>query len=296
MHKEWVIKALRSGKHVLVEKPVATNVKDFQEMQNIANEEQRYLLDGTMFVHNPRTQHLLQYINDTESNEFGKVLRINSDFTFLGDDDFLSNNIRTQQDGDPLGCLGDLAWYSVRMALLVMKEVGYAPEKVQVTFFQLNSNGVPMDATGLVYFSSKEKDDNDSKGILSFHCSFLHPLRQRVEICGSNHQTITISDFVIPRKGSNSFELCSSKLTDCDIFMETSTRKIQSKNNIDASQETLMWRHLSQTSRAMEEASAGESSDLLLAAQEMSEMSQKTQVVILALIDSIREGGKEICL
>jgi len=290
MHKEWVIKALRSGKHVLVEKPVTTNMADFNEMYNLAREVQKYILDGTMFVHNPRTIDLMNYI---DSSAFGKVLRINSEFTIQGDDEFFSNNVRIKKDCDPLGCVGDLSWYSIRMALLVMKQVGHTARKVKMTSFRLNDSGVPIDAAGMVHFSPmKEEEGNEEYDeVLTFHCSFMQPLSQRVEICGSK-QTATITDFVIPRKGSDSYELRSQTLTDCDKFAEDS---IQTKTvgNCETVQEVYMWRHFSQTCRTMEISESTKASSKI---QEMAHMSYQTQLIVIALMDSIREEGREIYL
>src|SRR5690554_2398323 len=41
MHKEWTIKALRAGKHVLCEKPMALNIEECDEMLQAAEEEGR---------------------------------------------------------------------------------------------------------------------------------------------------------------------------------------------------------------------------------------------------------------
>jgi len=304
MHKEWVIKALHSGKHVLIEKPVTTNMADFKEMQELAQKLQKYLLDGTMFVHHPRTKTLLHHIKDTAV--FGKVLRINSDFTFLGGDDFFSNNVRIRNDCDPLGCVGDLSWYSIRMALLVMTQAGRTATKVKVTSFKLNASDVPIDVTGMVYFSPttneeerRNEEEEEYAGLLAFHCSFLQPLQQRVEIHGSK-QTATITDFVIPRKGSDSFELRSQALTDCDEFVEDTIETKTVVEDIKAAQEVYMWRHLSETCRIMElpksTKAASSDIDVLSVAQEMVCMSYQTQLIAIAVMDSIREEGREIHL
>ena len=92
LHKEYVIQALKAGKHVLVEKPVATSALEYQELIDTAKTCGKYLQDGTMFVHNPRFGHFLDTIGDED--KFGTVDRINSDFSFRGDEHFFKNDIR----------------------------------------------------------------------------------------------------------------------------------------------------------------------------------------------------------
>jgi len=148
--KEWVLRALACGKHVLVEKPVAVSTKDYQEMIHAAHQHNRFLLDGTMFAHHGRMQLILE---KCKQNELGKIQRIDSCFSFLGDESFFDNNIRCHKDMDPLGAIGDLGWYCVRFAVMVFGQVdNAAPTRVKVVDYTCNDQGVPMDATCLVKF------------------------------------------------------------------------------------------------------------------------------------------------
>ena len=141
-HHQWVIRAASAGKHILIEKPVALNHMEFEEMLNACNKYNVFMMDGTMFMHHNRIQSLKQYLNNNnnsndadnnnnyknihsnESNNCdnepycGGIKRINSSFSFPGDETFLINNIRVNVDADPLGALGDLGWYSVRMGVV----------------------------------------------------------------------------------------------------------------------------------------------------------------------------------
>jgi hypothetical protein len=117
LHKEWVIRALRSGKHVLVEKPVAVNYEDYVEMRQVAFTAKKFIMDGTMFVHNPRTDKFLHCV--TDETTFGDIDRIDFTFTFSGNPGFFENDIRVKVDGDPLGCLGDLVSDDTRAVALL---------------------------------------------------------------------------------------------------------------------------------------------------------------------------------
>jgi predicted dehydrogenase len=104
-HLEWVTKAAQAGKHILIEKPVAVNSLEFIEMLQVCQRHGVFLMDGTMFVHHPRTQLLRQTLRDPSS---GPLHRVQTCLTFPADENFFQNNIRTKVDADPLGAIGDL--------------------------------------------------------------------------------------------------------------------------------------------------------------------------------------------
>jgi len=53
LHKEWVIKALRAGKHVLCEKPLALNADDAREMFAEAKANNVILMEAYAYLHSP---------------------------------------------------------------------------------------------------------------------------------------------------------------------------------------------------------------------------------------------------
>ncbi|KAL3796605.1 hypothetical protein ACHAWO_010309 [Cyclotella atomus] len=97
LHYKYVISALKSGKHVLLEKPVANSADEYREMLKAAEENGRFLMDGTMFVHHPRTHSFIKSVPG--------ATRVHFNFTFDGDESFHQNDIRTKKDGDFMGLL-----------------------------------------------------------------------------------------------------------------------------------------------------------------------------------------------
>jgi D-xylose 1-dehydrogenase (NADP+, D-xylono-1,5-lactone-forming) len=63
-HKRWTIQALRAGKHVLCEKPLATNALDAAEMAAAAEASQRLLMEGYMYRFHPDTQAFVDDLTD----------------------------------------------------------------------------------------------------------------------------------------------------------------------------------------------------------------------------------------
>jgi predicted dehydrogenase len=164
--KDWVIKALKAGKHVVLEKPAALTAADYQEMLNVAYVNNKFLMDGTMFPHHPRTSKILDSLS-----EIGQVNRIQASFSFLAHQAFLDGtNIRARKDGDPHGCIGDLGWYCIRYALVVFGKLGSKVESAQVVDFEVNKHGVPIDATCVVKFQNVSTCTGS--GIIKYSCTF----------------------------------------------------------------------------------------------------------------------------
>ena len=157
LHEQYVANALSLNKHVLLEKPVAVSSTSYREMLSSASQNKKLLMDGTMFIHHPRTKQFITSISNPN--------RVTFNFTFDGtkdggrlDSNFFKNDIRQKKDGDFLGCVGDLGWYCVRMGLLVFSAGDASALKgmvtgAQVVRYQLNEEGVPYDADCLVYFT-----------------------------------------------------------------------------------------------------------------------------------------------
>ena len=117
-----------------------------------------------MFVHHPRTNDFVKSVPN--------ATRVHFNFTFDGGTNFHSNDIRTKKDGDFMGCIGDLGWYCTRMGLLVFSRAdgnnlhGLVTD-VQVTRFELNDEGVPIDAECLVYFTEVNKYGLEDEYLMS---------------------------------------------------------------------------------------------------------------------------------
>ncbi len=55
LHKEWTLKALHAGKHVLCEKPLAMSPEDAREFFELAEERQLHCFEGLMWREHPQT-------------------------------------------------------------------------------------------------------------------------------------------------------------------------------------------------------------------------------------------------
>jgi predicted dehydrogenase len=182
LHAEWTIRAAQAGKHVLCEKPLAASASEGREMIAACREHRVQLMDGTMWMHHPRTE-LMQA--ELTSGKLGPLRRVSAAFSanFLADAP--PDNIRFQRELAG-GALGDVGWYCVRAALWAFGEL---PERVQATarFFQ----EVDIDLSAWLWF----REDR----MAVFDCGFDTVWRKWFEVAGSLG-SLVCDDFVNPWK------------------------------------------------------------------------------------------------
>src|SRR5215471_8449873 len=216
VRKEWVIRAAEDGKHVICEKPCAPNETDLEEMLDSCLRQRVQFMDGVMFVHSQRFQRLRQELD--EKQRIGRIRRIDSAFSFFGGEEFFKDNIRAQSQLEPLGCLGDLGWYCIRLSLWVLN--WQMPRQVTGRLLSEakgagSPSNVPTEFSGELVF-----EDGVSAG---FYCSFVTTIQQWAIISGTEG-SIQISDFVLPFVGSElgiEFRRSDYRIEGCDFRMET---------------------------------------------------------------------------
>jgi predicted dehydrogenase len=77
LHAEWSIRAMRAGKHVLCEKPFASNATEAEQMAQVAVETGRVLSEAFAWVHHP----IAARVNEVIANgEIGAVQHIEGEF------------------------------------------------------------------------------------------------------------------------------------------------------------------------------------------------------------------------
>jgi predicted dehydrogenase len=164
-----------------------------------------------MFMHNPRLDRVRHTLNDETA--FGKIRRITSHFSFHSTEDFRQANIRSHATLEPLGCLGDLGWYCIRIALWTMN--WQLPREVSgrilsETCSDRSQGAVPFDFSGELLF-----DDCVSSG---FYCSFLTTYSNWVALTGTKGH-LRVPDFVLPKNSSQGALEINGVLSD-DLLMD----------------------------------------------------------------------------
>jgi predicted dehydrogenase len=234
LRKEWVLRAVAAGKHVLSEKPCAVSVADLREMIEACRKHRVQFMDGVMLMHSQRLPRLREILDDEQS--VGEVKRITSAFSFRGGPEFLSGNIRANPRLEPNGCLGDLGWYCIRFALWVMN--WEMPDEVTGRILS-RQGAVPTEFSGELFFKSGVS--------ASFYCSFITENQEWAIVSGTRGY-LEVPDFVLPFAG-NELELSVRKnefsKDGCDFRMQSHIRRVaipEHGNSHPNAQESNMFR------------------------------------------------------
>jgi predicted dehydrogenase len=277
VRKGWVLRAAAAGKHVLCEKPCAASAADLRDMLDACRENRVQFMDGVMFMHSRRLPLLRETLDDGRS--VGSVRRVTSQFSFLPPEDFLTANIRASSHLEPLGCLGDLGWYNVRLSLWVMSE--QLPQSVAGRLLAAHRQGagppVPMEFSGELFFAGGES--------ASFFCSYRAGNQQWATVSGTRGY-LHVPDFVVPFYGNEAgFEADAPAFrvrSCCDFGMESQRRRLavhEYSNGMPDAQEANMIRAFARvvTSGQLE--------------PRWGEQALATQRVLDALLRSARQDG-----
>ena len=145
LHKEWALKALAAGKHVLVEKPFALNAGEALTMATAARTADRHLAEAFMWRFHPRAVRIKQLVAD---GELGRIASIRAAFTFLAEQ--TPGNERLFSSAMGGGSLWDVGSYGVSLARWLLDE---EPERVSAQAIW-HENGVDTMFAGTLQFAS----------------------------------------------------------------------------------------------------------------------------------------------
>jgi len=177
-HGPWSIRAAEMGKHVLCEKPIASNADEAQKMADVFAKQGKLLMEAFMYPFHPQTVKVKAMV---DSGAIGQIRLMTANFTFFIDDE---DDIRLKKDMSG-GSLMDVGCYCVSVMRLM---TGEEPDKV----------------TALARFGQRSQVDELMVGTLSFPsgavghfgCSFRSPLNQNYEVQGSEGRILVERGFV----------------------------------------------------------------------------------------------------
>ena len=165
MHREWSIRSLEAGKHVICEKPFSKRPDDVEAAFDAAERTGRLLTEAFMYRHNPQTAKLVELVRE---GAVGELRVVRSAFSYSLYD---SENIRLRTDVDG-GSLMDVGCYCVSGSRLLAGE----PEAVSGQAY-IGPSGTDWVFTGAMRFPG------DVHAL--FDCGTCLPDRDELEAIGT---------------------------------------------------------------------------------------------------------------
>ena len=164
-HAELAIQAMRAGKDVFVEKPMALSISEAETMQKVANETGRILMVGHLLEYHPAVLKLRELIN---SEELGKINYIYSNRLNFG-------KVRIEENA-----LWSFAPHDVAV---ILRLLGQSPLEVSASGGAFLNKGIADVTVSNLLFS-----DNSRAHIF---VSWLHPFKeQRLVVVGDKKMAI----------------------------------------------------------------------------------------------------------
>jgi len=179
MHMDWTIAALRAGKHVLCEKPLAMTADDAQRMVDVAHETGLHLMEAFMYRQHPSWVAAVDLV---DSGRIGTLTAVQSWFSYYNDD---ATNIRNIVEYGG-GALFDIGCYTINLSRMVF---GGEPLHIQASVRRDRATGVDALVSAILDFDG---------GIASFTCAIRSESDQRVHIYGTKGRISIDIPFNIP--------------------------------------------------------------------------------------------------
>lgn len=155
LHYKWTLEALRHGKHVLCEKPLAPTSEQARDMFRTAEENHVLLMEAFAYQHSPYIQDIKRMI------EHGRIGELRYAEAALITSDYDHSNIRMRRETLG-GCTYDVGVYALSLLLRIF---GEEPEKIHASAC-LSEEGIDTYTTGILEYSGGKKAHFDCGMVL----------------------------------------------------------------------------------------------------------------------------------
>ena len=177
-HAEWAIKAINSGKHVLIEKPMATTLQDIDAIELAAIKNKVKVMEGFMYRFHPQHARVAEIV---QSGVIGDILSARASFSFLMREARMYRINRSMADGGgALWDIGPYAIHTLRWGMGMASKQALEPVSV-IAKAKLNEHGADIVTSGILDFG------HDAKGRArfgQFDISFERSRKSEYELIG----------------------------------------------------------------------------------------------------------------
>jgi len=228
LHVEWAIKALKAGKHVLLEKPIAMSSKEAKKLFDESKKHPKLkIMEAFMYKHHPQWIKAKKMI---KKGEIGKLKAIQSSFSFF--DDNPNSIVNKKELGG--GSLMDIGCYPISISRYLFNA---EPESVSATIEYDSKSKVDILSSGILefekgtctFFSATQLMENQyvkvfgTEGYIEFNIPFNPPANEPAKIW------LVKEDF----KKEIEFEICDQYTLQADAFSLSILENHKVKTGLD---------------------------------------------------------------
>jgi len=174
LHHEWTVLALQAGKHVLCEKPMASNAGEAEQMFDEAERAGRLVMEAFMYRCHPQTRAVVDAVR---SGAIGQLKLIRTSFCYRTTR--VAENIRFRPDLAG-GALMDVGCYCLSFSRLI---AGAEPIDSSATG-HVHESGVDDLVAGLLRFGGAA-GDRSNPVLATFTCGMGVQADNTAYVCGS---------------------------------------------------------------------------------------------------------------
>ena len=187
LHREWVLRAVEAGKHVLCEKPLGASAGECVDMANAADARGVVLMEAFMYRFHPRIEAAVAAVRE---GAIGTLRLVRSSFTFAVRD---PANIRLAPELAG-GSLMDVGCYCVNVARTLF---GAEPISASAQA-RWSERGVDLGMAGTMTF--------EGGGVAQFHSALDLARDEIVEVVGTEGRIVIESAF-LPGTGDVAYQI-----------------------------------------------------------------------------------------
>ena len=176
-HAEWAFRVIQAGKHVLIEKPMTTQLADIGAIEAAAKAMNVKVMEGFMYRFHPQHAKVKELV---ESGLIGDVLSCRASFSFLMQASRMYRINRSMVDGG--GAMWDIGPYAIHALRWCFgkNNIPVEPKHV-VAYGKLNDYGADVVASGVLDFGA---DAQGRARFGHFDVSFERGRKAEYEIIG----------------------------------------------------------------------------------------------------------------
>lgn len=184
-HADTALLAMRSGKHVLVEKPAAMTAAQVQTLTEVAEQEQLLFMEAFMYLCHPQMQRVEEII---VSGELGQLMHIDASFGFAAEPDKQSRLFSHEHGG---GGILDVGCYPVSFARRIAginQQAAFSDPLAVAGVGTLFETGIDTYAHALLKF--------DNNLTASCSCAITRNLENTATVYGENGSLCLLSPWL----------------------------------------------------------------------------------------------------